>query len=32
MRLMNQQKQMAASMGQFLGEEVLRVMRGMDRT
>ncbi len=31
-RLMNQQKQMALSMGQFLGEEVLRVMRGIDRT
>ena len=27
-RLMDQQKQLAASMGQFLGEEVLRVMRG----
>ncbi len=26
-RLMNQQKQMVLSMGQFLGEEVLRVMR-----
>ena len=31
-RLMNQQKQMIQSMGQFLGEEVLHVMRGMDRT
>jgi neutral ceramidase len=31
-RLMNQQKQMILSMGQFLGEEVLHVMRGMDRT
>jgi neutral ceramidase len=30
-RLMNQQKQMVLSMGQFLGEEVLHVMRGMDR-
>jgi neutral ceramidase len=30
-RLMNQQKQMILSMGQFLGEEVLHVMRGMDR-
>jgi neutral ceramidase len=30
-RLMNQQKQMIASMGQFLGEEVLHVMRGMQR-
>jgi len=30
-RLMNQQKQMIVSMGQFLGEEVLHVMRGMDR-
>lgn len=30
-RLMNQQKQMIQSMGQFLGEEVLHVMRGMDR-
>ena len=29
-RLMNQQKQMILSMGQFLGEEVLHVMRGMD--
>jgi len=28
---MNQQKQMIASMGQFLGEEVLHVMRGMQR-
>jgi neutral ceramidase len=31
-RLMNQQKQMIQSMGQFLGEEVLHVMRGMERT
>jgi neutral ceramidase len=31
MKLMNQQKQMIASMGQFLGEEVLHVMRGMQR-
>jgi neutral ceramidase len=31
-KLMNQQKQMIVSMGQFLGEEVLRVMRGMERT
>jgi neutral ceramidase len=30
-KLMNQQKQMIESMGQFLGEEVLRVMRGIDR-
>jgi neutral ceramidase len=30
-KLMNQQKQMILSMGQFLGEEVLRVMRGMER-
>ncbi len=30
-RLMNQQKQMIQSMGQLLGEEVLHVMRGMDR-
>jgi hypothetical protein len=30
-RLMNQQRQMAGSMGQFLGEEVLSVMRGIDR-
>jgi Neutral/alkaline non-lysosomal ceramidase, N-terminal len=30
--LMNQQKQMIVSMGQFLGEEVMHVMRGMDRT
>jgi len=28
-RLMNQQRQMASSMGQFLGEEVLYVTRGM---
>ena len=31
-KLMNQQKQMTLSMGQFLGEEVLHVMREMDRT
>jgi neutral ceramidase len=31
-RLMNQQKQMALSMGQLLGEEVLHVMRGITRT
>ena len=31
-RLMNQQKQMIQSMGQFFGEEVLHVMRGMERT
>jgi hypothetical protein len=31
-RLMNQQKQMIQSMGQFLGEEVLHVMRGMEKT
>jgi len=31
-KLMNQQRQMVASMGQFLGEEVLHVMRGIDRT
>lgn len=31
MKLMNQQKQMILSMGQFLGEEVMRVMRGMGR-
>jgi hypothetical protein len=30
-KLMNQQKQMIQSMGQFLGEEVLHVVRGMDR-
>lgn len=30
-RLMNLQKQMALSMGQFLGEEVLRVMRETER-
>jgi neutral ceramidase len=30
-KLMSQQKQMILSMGQFLGEEVLHVMRGMDR-
>jgi Neutral/alkaline non-lysosomal ceramidase, N-terminal len=30
-KLMNQQKQMISSMGQFLGEEVLRVVREMKR-
>jgi hypothetical protein len=30
-RLMDQQKQMILSMGQFLGEEVMHVMRGIDR-
>jgi neutral ceramidase len=30
-KLMNQSKQMSLSMGQFLGEEVLHVMRGMER-
>jgi hypothetical protein len=30
-KLMDQQKQMILSMGQFLGEEVLHVMRGMER-
>jgi len=30
--LMNQQRRMVESMGQFLGEEVLYVMRGIDRT
>jgi hypothetical protein len=30
-KLMNQQQQMIASMGQFLGEEVLHVMRGIER-
>lgn len=30
-RLMNQQRQMVLSMGQFLGEEVLHVMRGITR-
>ena len=30
-RLMNQQRQMVSSMGQFLGEEVLSVMRGIGR-
>jgi len=30
-KLMNQQKQMILSIGQFLGEEVLHVMRRMDR-
>jgi hypothetical protein len=29
-KLMDQQKQMIVSMGQFLGEEVLHVMRGME--
>ncbi len=31
-RLMEQQKQMILSMGQFLGEEVMHVMRGTERT
>ncbi len=31
-KLMNQQKQMILSMGQFLGEEVMHVMRGMERS
>jgi len=31
-RLMNQQRQMVSSMGQFLGEEVMHVMRGIART
>jgi hypothetical protein len=31
-RLMNQQRQMVSSMGQFLGEEVMHVMRGIERT
>jgi neutral ceramidase len=30
-KLMNQQKQMILSMGQFLGEEVMHVMRSMER-
>jgi hypothetical protein len=30
-RLMNQQRQMVSSMGQFLGEEVQHVMRGIER-
>ena len=30
-KLMNQQKQLIVSMGQFLGEEVLHVMRGIQR-
>src|SRR5436190_4328086 len=30
-RLMNQQRQMVSSMGQFLGEEVRYVMRGIER-
>lgn len=32
MKLMNQQKQMILSMGQFLGEEVLHVMRSIDHS
>lgn len=32
MRLMKQQEQMAVSMGQLLGEEVMHVMRGITRT
>jgi len=32
MKLMDQQKQMIVSMGQFLGEEVLHVMRSVERT
>ena len=31
-RLMNQQRQMLSSMGQFLGEEVLYVIRNIERT
>jgi len=31
-RLMDQQRQMVSSMGQFLGEEVLYVMRNIERT
>ena len=31
-RLMNQQRQMVSSMGQFLGEEVLHAMRTIERT
>ena len=31
-KLMNQQKQMILSMGQFLGEEVLHVMRGIEKS
>jgi neutral/alkaline ceramidase-like enzyme len=31
-RLMNQQRQMVSSMGQLLGEEVMHVMRGIERT
>jgi hypothetical protein len=31
-RLMSQQRQMVTSMGQFLGEEVLHVMRNIERT
>jgi hypothetical protein len=31
-RLMNQQRQMVLSMGQFLGEEVLHVVRSIERT
>jgi hypothetical protein len=30
-KLMNQQRQMLVSMGQFLGEEVMHVMRGIER-
>jgi len=30
-KLMNQQRQMVSSMGQFLGEEVMHVMRGITR-
>ena len=30
-RLMSQQRQMVSSMGQFLGEEVLHVLRGIER-
>jgi hypothetical protein len=30
-KLMNQQRQMLLSMGQFLGEEVMHVMRGIER-
>ncbi len=32
LRLMDQQRQMVKSMGQFLGEEVLHVMRGIERS
>jgi len=31
-RLMNQQRQMVASMGQFLGEEIMPVTPGIERT